>query len=65
MQKKVIKDLTGLIETLGYEAIDIPVYGNVGHISIQNPEIVGELGSVKYSFDNCGLASRMTLSIAM
>ena len=63
MQKKVIKAISSIIERLGYEAIDIPVFGNTGHISIQYPDRVGELGGVKYMFDDCGFASRMTLRI--
>ena len=63
MQKKVINDLSTLIEKMGFQAITIPVYSNSGHISIQYPDVVGELGGVKYSFENVGFASRMTLWI--
>lgn len=63
MQKKVINDLSTLIEKMGYEVITIPVYSNSGHISIQYPDVVGELGGVTYTFENAGFASRMTFRI--
>jgi hypothetical protein len=63
MQKKVIKDISSIIERLGYEAIDIPLYADTGHISIQYPDWVGEIGGVKYTFNNCGFASQMKLWI--
>ena len=52
IQTKVLNDLTQVIEQFGFEALELNVYSNLGRLSIQVPEQVGELARVNFDFQS-------------
>lgn len=52
MQKKALHDIMRTIAAAGYEAIVCYDWANMGHVSIQLPDEVGEIGSVRFDFQN-------------
>ena len=61
MQTKVLNNLKNVLTAKGMEAIVCADFSNKGHLSIQKPNQVGELGSIHYDFQS----STMTLSITI
>lgn len=52
MQKKVLAQITMIIEQLGFEVINKKEWANTGRLSIQKLNEFGELGKVRYDFQS-------------
>lgn len=63
MQDKVLKDIVGVIEGCGLEALMCPAYANTGRISLQQKNEIGEYGYVSYNFQSSW--GTMTFSISI
>lgn len=71
--QKRIRDIISVIKQVGYEAVTLPFMNiplflgisHTGHIGVRYSELEEDLGRIDYTIENCGLGSRMVVSITM
>jgi len=63
MQHKVLANLKSLIESTGLEALDRPQWANTGSLSIQHPEEIEELASIRYDFQDTWGTMTFTITV--